>query len=370
MLMWWLSVAWAKSWCATPLVAHEWGVTVLTADAAAPQTPALPSYFHRPGDPFALAAAPVRTLPADNGVRTLPVVHFTAPGSRSDTIPVALEVGFRQGEASVWYPAVDRRVPASEANSGEAAAARAAILRARDERAPRPGQQPDLGPDPTRQLHWTSLELAKAPRSRPVATSAAWVGEARSLSPTLWVNQGLESERFVFYEADTVESPAVEVTGDGEHVVVGNRSEFVVHDVVVMHEGRMAFVPALAPGQRATVELGEGSTTELRDTLTRRWTTPSPDTLYDPARDDCVMMRDPMVPVEEAEGHRLYADEVALMWSVWEERLLEAPGTRVVYREDTAALDSVMPVSLDPDMLHFVQWSRLGLVVVDHVELL
>jgi hypothetical protein len=79
-------------------------------------------------------------------------------------------------------------------------------------------------------------------------------------------------------------------------------------------------------------------------------------------------MRDPMRPVERAADHRLYAGEVELLWSVWAERLLRADGDRVVYREDPAALDAMMPVSLYTDMYHFVEWSRLGLVVVEQLE--
>ncbi|MEL6348465.1 MAG: hypothetical protein AAFV53_35490 [Myxococcota bacterium] len=73
------------------------------------------------------------------------------------------------------------------------------------------------------------------------------------------------------------------------------------------------------------------------------------------------MMRDPALPVEVAEGHRLYTAEVDVLMDVWSARLLQSDGAHLVYREDTAALDALMPVSVYTDMYHFVEWSRLRL---------
>ncbi|MEZ4317114.1 MAG: hypothetical protein R3F61_06410 [Myxococcota bacterium] len=362
-----VSSALAKSWCADPLIAHEWGVTVLTGDAAEPRKPELPAYFHTPSDPFAVAAAPVRTLPPDSGVRTLPVVHLYAPAQ--DRIPLAVEVGFTQGEASVWYPAVDRRIPADEANGPEAAAQRAWLLDQRAKLQPM-GPREDLGADPTRQLHWSALALSPEPGGRPVPTDVPWVRDARALDHALWVDQGTQSERFLFYEADTVERSAVTLRVDGDRFALTNTSERPVHDVWVVHGGRSAFVPGIGPG--ATVRIaGTPADPALRDTLTNRWTDPTPLPLQrDWAHDGCVMMRDPMKPVETASDHRLFPAELALLWSVWEDRLLAKDGSHLVYREDTAALDAVMPVSLYTDMRHDVRWSRLGLVLVENPEVL
>jgi len=81
----------AALWCAHPVWAHEWGVHVFGPDGA-PQAPAeLPEWFYTPARP-ALAPSPaVRDLPADNGVRKLPVVHFYMSGPPATPIPLALE---------------------------------------------------------------------------------------------------------------------------------------------------------------------------------------------------------------------------------------------------------------------------------------
>ena len=97
----WTGVAWAASWCATPLVAHEWGVHVVRVDGGKPASVPLPSWFHHTLDPTAQSSSePVRDLPPDGGLRLLPVVQFYVGPGFGPGAPVALEVGFRDGVAS------------------------------------------------------------------------------------------------------------------------------------------------------------------------------------------------------------------------------------------------------------------------------
>ncbi len=51
------------------------------------------------------------------------------------------------------------------------------------------------------------------------------------------------------------------------------------------------------------------------------------------------------------------------------QRLLAPDGVRLVYREDPAPLDVLMPVSLSTHMDHHIDWRRLGLVVVEGMAL-
>lgn len=322
-MVWLIASAFAKSWCATPVIAHEWGVTVLTADGSAPVKPPLPAHFHRSASPFAVARPPVRSLPADNGVRTLPVVHFWAPFS-SGPVPIGVDVGFTGGTASVWYPAVDALSPAG-----------AEV-----------------------QLRWDALDLTADP-GRPPASKEPWVEQARALDGSLWVHRGGESERFLFYEADTVETPAITVRVEGDAVRVTNRSAHPVHDVVIVRAGRAGRIRSVPAGLHASVRL-DRAPESVRAELDRAWTAP-------PAEPDaeCVMMRDPAVPAPPATDHRLYPAELELVWSVWAGRLLEDPGDRMFYREDPAALAEVMPLSVYTDMRHHVRLSRFGLVLVE-----
>jgi hypothetical protein len=90
---------------------------------------------------------------------------------------------------------------------------------------------------------------------------------------------------------------------------------------------------------------------------------------WDWSQDDCVMMRDPSVPETEPNGHRLFAAEVDAMLAYWDERFFHQPGTVVIYREDAAALNAAMPISVYTDMYHYVRLRRLGLVLWEQVPL-
>ena len=376
----------AKSWCAYPLIAHEWGVHVYSGDGRPVPPVDLPAHFHRATPSAPAAAAPaVRDLPADSGVRALPVVHFYAPRLRGQSVPLGLEVGFTHGAAAVWFPAVDLRRSASEAQSPAAAAARAVLLEARARRAPFAPPGPALPADPTRQLVWDRLDLTPEPSFAPPATATPWVTAARALG-ALWVNGAAESERFVFYEAPTREPLPLALRrgptwGPGRrHLVLDNRGAHAVHDLLFVHrEGGRAYVffaPQIPAGASAGFLLEEhaaadpraATTGRLRDLLTDA-ASPAPPRDYAWDRDDCVMGRDPAQPVEHASGHRLFAGEVDLLLAAWGARMFEAQGTTVVYREDPAALDAAMPLSVYTDMFHFVTLRRAGLAVWEHVTL-
>lgn len=81
------------------------------------------------------------------------------------------------------------------------------------------------------------------------------------------------------------------------------------------------------------------------------------------------MMRDPAVPAEDASDHRLYGPELDVLLSVWADRLLASDDIHLTYREDVAALDAAMPLSVYTDMFHDVHLARLGVVLVEGLEL-
>ncbi|TNF33352.1 MAG: hypothetical protein EP329_08395 [Deltaproteobacteria bacterium] len=378
----------AKSWCANPLWVHEWGVHVFDRDGGPAEGTPIPAYFHtraeaRQGD------VPVRELPPDSGIRDLPVVHFYAAGMRFDTVPVGLEVGFTRGAASAWFPAADRVRAAAVANAPASTVARTQLLAQRGVRATDrrtwDGDAPAMPPDPTRQLVWSRLDLAKKPAFTPAASGVPWVKAARELD-ALWVNGGGESERFVFYEGRTVERVPLALrradgwAPDARRYVLANTGAHPVHDVFLVHnEADAAYVFTAAtvpPGGEVSFTLDalavrdRGAATA--DVLRARLVDPqaaAPPERYDWDHDSCVMGRDPAVPVEEAADHHLYRGEVDLLLGVWGRRFFEQPGTTVVYREDTAYLDAVMPLSVYTDMFNFVVLHRAGLAVWEHVAL-
>ena len=381
------SLAHARSWCANPIWVHEWGVQVFDA-AGRPTNPiALPSWFHRGATP-PIGIAPVRNLPPDTGVRTLPVLHFYAPRAGNGPIPLGLEVGFRSGDAAVWFPQVDHLNPARDANSPRAARAREQLVAARAALDTMRGARTPTAivEDPTRQLIWHDLALRTRPVQRPHASRTDWVDALRGFDDALWVNRGTESERFVFYEAPTREGVALELARGStwaagrRHVVVRNRGTHAVHDVIVTHrEGSAVFVfhaPSIPAGRSAgfvvedhrVSDVARATRGHLRAALVDSGQPRMPRD-WQWSLDSCVMMRDPAVPVESASGHRLYAHEVDAILDVWSAQLFDQPGTTIVYREDTTYLDQQMPVSIYTDMFHYVELRRTGLALWRGVSL-
>ena len=369
----------AESWCASPLYVHEWGVEVFRADGHREPPVELPGWFYNGPGSDTLGGQPVRDLPADSGVRTLPVVHFYAPRVWGDDVPLAVEVGFREGQASAWYPQADLVRPAREANGALAFAARLALEVQRANRVPFVEPKDPLPGDPTAQLVWDALTLSPEPSNRPMDTDVVWVHTLRDLD-ALWVERGTESERFLFYEADTRERPALRVergetwAPDRPHYVLYNDSEHAIHDVLVVHDGGAAtfFAPSIPAGSYAGFLMDSPEVEDLRALVERRLV--DADRSEAPTQaswifDDCVMTRDPAVPVRRAGGHRMFQPEVDAILEVWGERFFEQDGTTIIYREDAASLDRLVPLSVYTDMYHYVELRRLSLILWEGLDL-
>ena len=369
----WNGAAFGKSWCASPLVVHEWGVHAMRSDGAQVAGTPLPSWFYRDTSSRPKGTTPVRELPPDSGIRDLPILQLYSPRA---PLPVAIEVGFGADEARAWWPQVDRLITASAASSPEALAARASLLEARAGRDPH-RSNPPLGPDPTKQLGWDLLSLAQSPASSAKPPEQPWVESLREVPGALWVNARAESDRFVFYEATTRARPDLSLeradgwSADRPHYLVRNTSAFTVHDVIILANGRAWSAPAVPPGATAGFLLDQAlDRAELERWLRARWLEgAAPPQAPGLGGDECVMMRDPAIPVDASAGHRLYAPELDVLFEVWADRLLSGDTPRVIYREDTEAIDARMPISIYTDMFHFVELNRLGVVVVEGVKL-
>ncbi len=368
-----------------PLFVHEWGVQVFGRDGSR-MPAALPSYFHRSAGPHHARSAPVRGLPPDSGTRALPVVHFYSPGT-AESIPVALEVGFTQGAASHWFPQVDRHTPAATANGASARADRARLVASRNGQNAY-GPRSLLPSDPTRQLEWSELALTRQPRRAAPTQNTPWVDALRNFQDALWVDNGSETERFVFYEADTTERPALSIevgprySAHRRHFVLRNPTDYPVHNVFVVHRESGAIYVFAAPSIPAHASAGfilEDHRVRARDLRTatrerladqlRDAAEPAPPTDYRWDTSQCVMDRDPAIPVETAQGHRLYSHEVDALLDVWNASFFEQQGTTIVYREDVRYLDETMPLSVYSDMFHFPVVRRTGLAVWNDVAL-
>ncbi len=376
----------AASWCAQTVWAHEWGVQAFDASGAPAQAPVvLPPYFHRSARGSRPSTSATRHLPPDSGIRLLPVLHFYASGNRR--VPIGLEVGFTQGRASVWYPQVDARRSPRQANSRAATRARETLVAERAQLNPMRGVRgPRVPSDPTRQLVWDELTLTPAALNTPPPNRVPWVDALRAFPAASWVNRQGESERFVFYEADTRERVALSLRrgpswrADHRHIVIRNTGSAAVHDVFVTHRERgetfVLYAPSIPAARDAGFVLEEHRVARSDFAAATRGRLRTQ--LIDPAAatvppsgfgGNCSMMRDPAIPMETTASHRLLAHEVDVLLDIWGATFFDAPGTTITYREDTAYLDQVMPLSIYTDMYHHIVLRRAGLAVWTGVAL-
>lgn len=351
----------ARSWCARELVVHEWGVHVFTGSGAtrvaAPT--GLPNYFHNQHSGVDVTdGPPVSRLPRDNGDRLLPVLGFYL-GSAESAVPVGIRVGFSRGTPTGWYP---QAPPITEVRSPAVRAS---------------------------QLEWPNLTLSSTPRHTRATTNVAWVNELRRIDEAAWVNNSVESERFVFYEGRTSETAALQLTRGPTYTnarrqfVLRNTTPHPVHNVFfVLNERGATFVtsfPAVPAGASTTFVVEDhvigGSANarstnvqaQIRATLVDPAHLDVPPATFDPS--NCTMMRDPAVPVTASTGHALFAAEADTLMRAWGARFADAAGATILYREDAALLDAEMPLSVYTDMYHFVTLHRASLALIENVQL-
>ncbi|MCA9516978.1 MAG: hypothetical protein KC635_18675, partial [Myxococcales bacterium] len=241
---------------------------------------------------------------------------------------------------------------------------------------------------PTRQLVWDRLDLERSPWAAPAQVDAgSWVDAARDLDEALWVNGRGESERFVFYEAATTERVPLAFFRGRNGLHLRNDGPHAVHDVFVVNRAprglgdvvTVVFVADLAAGDAAPIDLGgpalspadaaAATVGRLRGRLVNPLFPDARAIFEAPSAGPCAMGRDPALPTEQAAGFQLFAGEADLLLSVWEKRFFGASGVTVVYREDPAALDAAMPLSVYTDMRHVPVVHRAGLAVWEHVRL-
>ncbi len=400
-----ISTVWAESWVATPIVVHEWGVQVFDAKGNR-ELPDLPAFLHTPAalpkEPVTRFSPPVREMEEDKGFRAKPILYFYGEG------PVSLDLSFAFGVPLAWYPQADQvcagfreapdaatlakwisdlgspdfktREEASRhlAECGPALhlALESALARAEDLEIKARLKSCLEGFGKT-QLSWSHLKLEKI---LPTALELPgkelkadhWVRQARQVDAA-YVTNGVEAERYVFYEGRTTERPAllVEAGSKPGSRKITNRSRHAVHDIFLMsvhgEQRHLLFTPCVEAGQSIEGHLepvtGADWKKASRDRLLSALTAPQKEVCE---KQDA--LRKPCEPQPPTRNSWLFPKEAEALLAIWDRDFFQGEGTRLVYRENVAALDEAMPLALYTDMYHFIQLNRAGLVLVKGLE--
>ena len=400
--------SYARSWGARPIVAHEWGVQVFDSSGDR-ELPDLPDFLHTPKDApkgsVTTFRPPVREMQDDTGERDKPILYFYLEPPQEEGVPVAVSLGFAFGKPKAWYPQADhvcapfREVPDAATLEQWLAALGSPDFRIREEAS---GKLAECGP-PLRtlleralggskdaeirqrleacledflkpQLTWDHLKLVKTlPQGMelPGKTLKAdhWVRQARQVDAA-YVTNGVEGERYVFYEGKTAERPAIQVKPGSKPggFILANVSRHPVHDVFLVcvpgFKEAFGHVETLAPGASTEVILRDPRGPSAPDRLLLRLQANRPE-----RKEEGRMYRKPCEPQGPTTESWLFEKEAEALLAIWGKDFFRGEGARLIYREDVAALDEAMPLALHTDMYHFIQLSRVGLVLVKGLDL-
>lgn len=413
-----LSVTCQAQWTTAPLVVHEWGVHEFDwsqPTVPASEAPVVPGFMYTDRTPGVLLPkepARVKDLPPDTGIRRKPILYFYPATPNSYPVPVGVEVRFASGHASAWWPQVNvYRTPAQVAQA-QPLDWTAWRRQHGTTRAPGEMSVPD---DERFELCWHHLTLSKdAPAGlslrRDAAADASWVDLARKVE-SAYVSNGKEADKFLFYEGQTHEQPAIALLpavqlnasprynaqphGSETNAYLVNASAFPLYDVFAVYRdtkrgvrwaGYLPELPALAQPQE-----GSSSDTSLRviaslplpdfsalpagvamdeATFARLTRERLLDTLTAgaPYRAGYVGLRDPADPQPPTQTSSLYSDEAAALERIWHDDFFATDGLTILYRESPAYLDQHMPLNLYTDIRHYIMLSRCGLVLNRHVD--
>jgi hypothetical protein len=278
-----------------PLVVHEWGTftSIAGQDGRAVQwlplsgPPDLPCFVDR------LRLNLKGGLPGTIRMET-PVLYFYAPAATK----VNVNVRFRQGLVTEWYPHAD--VTPSSADGSSLARA-----------------------DFAGGITWTGVKVSSgSTASFPTDGTASHYYVARNTDASP-LQAGSSTEKFLFYRGVGGFQPplAAAIASDGK-IVVTSPGEEAIGDVILF-ENR---------GGTIAYDVRHASTSRLA---------------FDPP----VLDGESATPVADLErilvAHGLYQKEARAMVETWRDSWFEE-GTRLFYLVPPRAVDSILPLAIDP----------------------
>lgn len=407
----------AGVWWARPIVVHEWGVN--TFDWAGGELDAqLPGFSYTdkaPGKALGQPKQRARDLPPDSGIRTKPILYFYPPEKDAISDPVLdVQVRFAFGYAAAWYPQVSTyRTPkqVAAANPIDWASWRRENGPFERIRGAKPGKP--VPEDERFELVWNGLKLNKM---LPADTSLAgddlpaehWWLKARDVPDAWYVQQGKQAERFLFYEGKTRELPATAVISQYDlrepkkNRYIVNVSDESIYDVLVIYRAKdgkcwvdyrheLKAAPSYEPpvwNRDGTLTIANPSTDAM---LVPKFAKLDADQWLMPGDKDeyrrqtrgrlkhamlgggvlpnPMDMRDPADPQPPTKTHQLFPREAEVVLDIWEDDFFASDGLTIIYRESPAYLDRAMPLNIFTDKFHYIDLSRCGWVLNQHVPI-
>lgn len=278
-------------WNASRMEVHEWGVSEFDWSQGRKPSSDCPDFFYTDKSPdVALGTSTnrVKDMEADSGIRvwTKPVLYFYGPETltgqhQQAPIPVGVEVRFKDGQALAWWPQVNvyrspdqvakatapdleqwdkrrmenyratlkaRLTPEQFQKSWEIKGSKRFMPTQLGHHASDFGDMAPFPDDKRFPLVWDRLTLSGGlPDNAKLAgdnlPNSDWVKIARQVDSD-YVSNGRETEKFLFYEGKTPESPAIALIPymdpmmRGPMLQVYNISDHPIYDMFLVYRDK------------------------------------------------------------------------------------------------------------------------------------
>ncbi len=364
--------AWAAvaSWpvlAADQLVVHEWGTFTVLQDADGQEITGVnvddepvPAFVHTIGRDllsprllsneywrYRMKGVPRRHYQVTMRLET-PVIYFYPPMSQSEPLPLDVEVSFRGGWLSEFYPNAEYSAPGLKRGNFEFTG---------------------LTPDTVGSLAWRNLQVGTDGKI-PKTDEQVWLAPRQVAAAT--VTNGAEnpqSEKYLFYRGVGQLHAPLRVKTD----LKSNRLSLYANFQDVLDEGETETIQRLwladirADGEAAFRELEALSVNGNRSAKLRDL--PAGFEAEDYRRDGLTELRSAMHQQLVEAG--LFDDEATAMLATWERAYFKSPGLRLFFVVPRTWTDHYLPLSISREAeVERVMMGRIELITPQQRELL
>lgn len=345
-----------------PLVIHEWGTFTSLQDGGGRSIQGIntddepvPKFVHRLADflitdPTDLAPVFYKGLPQQHRDVTMrletPVLYFHPPAGAKLPLSLDVQVGFRGGWITEYYPNADVASPSVQQDGFDFG---------------------PIEPDAFGRIRWRGLKIG-GQGAAPETDSRVWLAP-RNVEAAMVQNPAGEAEHYLFYRGvGNIQAPLRVLRDDksGELVIAET------HDITASLKQelplRAMWLAHIRPdGQVAYRSLGSMTVSVARDRVLK--TTPGSFAEKDFSAENLAGLRAEMKKSLLADG--LFADEAEAMLETWEAAYFHSPGLRLFFLLPQAWTDHVLPLDVsEPAKIVRTMVGRIELLTPRHGELL
>jgi hypothetical protein len=277
-----------------------------------------------------------------------PVIYFYPPAGAKLPLKLDVQVKFKGGWLTEFYPNAWVRVPGAESKKFDFT---------------------NLTRNTTGELAWRELQVGTEGKG-PATQENVWLAPRRVAAVNVTNNED-ESEKYLFYRGVAQQNSAIkaDTSSNGQQLTISPNFASMITS------GQTAVIPHIwlmetrADGTTAYRELGSLEVANDQQPLPRTITAARRFSEADFSRDNRGKLEAEMHQALVSDG--LFADEATAMLSTWQRAYFTSPGLRVFYVVPRVWTDAILPLTIsgDPEITR-VMIGRVELISDKQHELL